>query len=115
MKRPALRQPAGLQPGQLVATASVAQANRELVADKSAATVGEDRRATGEACAVLLAFAGGRASEPPTVRSYAEPDRTAPDSHGTERAVESAAESVYQERGEERCCESGLESGAFRP
>jgi hypothetical protein len=38
--------PTGLQPRQLVATVSVAQANRELVADQSAATVGEDGRAT---------------------------------------------------------------------
>src|SRR5208283_1667388 len=47
-------EPAGLQPGEFVATAGVAQANRELVADESAATTGEDRRTPSETCSLLL-------------------------------------------------------------
>ena len=37
-------------------------ANRELVADKSATTAGQDRRTASEACALLLVAAGGRTS-----------------------------------------------------
>jgi len=70
-------EPAGLQPWESVAVAGVAQANRELVADKSAATAGEDRRTVGEACAILLAFSGGRTPEPAAVRGDAGPDHAA--------------------------------------
>ena len=52
-------------------------ARRELVANESAATAGEDRRATGEACAVLLAATGRGTSEPAAIRSHAGPDRAA--------------------------------------
>jgi len=45
--------------------------NRELVAEKSAATAGEDRGAAGEACPLLLASAGGRTSESAAVRGDA--------------------------------------------
>jgi hypothetical protein len=56
-------EPAGLQLGEPVAAAGVAQANRELVADQLAAAVGEDRRASGEARPVLLAAVGGEPSD----------------------------------------------------
>ena len=52
-----------------------AQANRELVADQLAAAVGEDGRATGKACAVLLADAGGRTPDKSTVRGDVAEDR----------------------------------------
>ena len=54
-----------------MATAGTAQEHRELVADESAATVGENRRTAGETCQVLLADAGGRTSEPAAVRDHA--------------------------------------------
>jgi len=83
--------------GNLVATASVAQANREPVADKSVATVGEDRRATVKHARYYWLLL---AEEHLNRRRFEiEPDRTATDSHAIERAVESAAECVYQERG----------------
>ena len=68
-------EPAGLQSGQFVATAGVAPANRELVTNEFAATAGEDRWTAGETCALLLAFPGGRTSEPAAVRSDARSDR----------------------------------------
>jgi len=52
----------------------VAQPDRQLVADEFAAAVGEDGRTTGEACSVLLAFAGRRAPESEAVRQHAEND-----------------------------------------
>ena len=75
-------EPAGLQSGQLVAAAGTAPTNRELVADEFAATAGEDRRAAGETCALLLAFPGGRTSAPAAVRSDARGDRTAAHADG---------------------------------
>ena len=60
----------------------VAQADRELVADELAATIGEDRWAAGQACPLLLASAGGRTSEPTAVRSDARPNRAATPTDG---------------------------------
>ena len=57
-----------VQPGEPMAAAGTAEEDRELVADEFAATVGEDGRTTGKACAVLLAAASGGASEPTAVR-----------------------------------------------
>jgi|SRR5271165_5086767 len=68
--------------GEFVAAADVAQANRELVADKFAATAGEDRRTTGETCALLLATPGGRTSDAAAVRGDARLDRAATDTDG---------------------------------
>jgi|SRR5271169_4638932 len=90
-------EPASLQPGEFVAAADVAQANRELVAGKFAATAGEDRRTTGETCALLLATAGGRTSDAAAVRGDARLDRAATDTDGIDwTVVHSAAESVYK-------------------
>jgi hypothetical protein len=50
-----------LESGELVAAARTAEADRHLVADKSATTVDEDGRPAREARPVLLAAAGGRA------------------------------------------------------
>src|SRR5271167_1912816 len=66
-------EPAGLQLGQFVATAGVAQADRELVPDELAATAGEDRRTAGQTCALLLATGGGRTSDAAAVRGDAGP------------------------------------------
>jgi len=56
-----------------------------MVADESAATAGENRRATGEICALLLATAGVRTSDAAAVWSHAGPDRTATGADGIER------------------------------
>ena len=74
---PASIEPVSLQLGEPVAAAGVAEANRELVSDESAATTGADRRTAGEACAVLLAAAGGRTSESAEVQGDAGSDRAA--------------------------------------
>src|ERR1017187_2028949 len=88
-------EPAGVQPGQSLAAAGVAQANRELVPDESAATTGEDRRTVGKTCALLLATAGGRTSDAAAVRGDAGPDRDVADTHGIDRrGPPPAAESV---------------------
>jgi hypothetical protein len=43
-----------LRPGQPVTAAGAAEGNRNVVVDHLAATVGEDRRAAGKACPLLL-------------------------------------------------------------
>ena len=48
----------GLQPGQFVAQTRPAATDQALVAHESPAAAGENRRPSGEACAVLLAPAG---------------------------------------------------------
>ena len=78
-------EPAGLQSGEFVAAAGVASTNRELVADQSAATAGEDWRTAGEACALLLATAGGRTSDASAVRGDAGPYCSAADTDGIDR------------------------------
>lgn len=70
---PATERP-GLQPGQLVAQTGPAAADQALVAHESPAAVGENWRPAGEACAVLLAPAGRRASDPAAVRRHAAKD-----------------------------------------
>ena len=64
----------GLQPGQCVAQTRPAATDQALVADKSPAAAGENWGPAGEACAVLLAPAGGRASEPAALRRDAAED-----------------------------------------
>jgi hypothetical protein len=76
---------------------------------------GEDRRTTGEACAVLLAATRGGAPEPAAVRGDAGPDRAVADTYGIDRRWPAqAAESVYKGLGKEKCCKSGGISGQFR-
>ena len=70
---PATERP-GLQPGQPLAQTGSAATDQALVAHESPAAVGENWRPAGEACAVLLAPAGGRASEPATLRRDAAED-----------------------------------------
>ncbi len=80
-------EPAGLQPGEFVAAAGVAEANRELVADELAATAGEDGRTAGEACPLLLALAGGEQSDEAALWEYGAADRGAVASGGIAEAV----------------------------
>ena len=55
-----MAQHSGLQPGESVAEAGPSSRHLRLVSDQFAAAVGEDGRATGKACAVLLDDVGGR-------------------------------------------------------
>ena len=70
---PATERP-GVQPGQSLAPARPAATDHALVAHESPAAVGENRRPAGEACQVLLAPAGGRASDPAAVRRHVAED-----------------------------------------
>ena len=70
---PATERP-GLQPGQLVAQTGPAAADQALVAHESAAATGENRGPASEACAVLLAPVGRRASDAAAVRRHATED-----------------------------------------
>src|ERR1017187_657516 len=94
-------EPAGLQLGEFVAAAGVTKANRELVADESAAAAGEDRRTAGQTCALLLAIVGGRPSEPAAVWEYGAADRGAVASGGIAEAV--AGKSIQSQEGTEGC------------
>ena len=62
--------------------AGVAEANRELVADQLAATVGEDARTAGETFPLLLAIVGRRTSDAAAVPGDAGPNRAAADTDG---------------------------------
>ena len=64
----------GLEPGEPMAEARVATAHQELVADELATQDDEAGRLSGQARAVLLAAAGGGASEPAAVQRHAAPD-----------------------------------------
>jgi hypothetical protein len=108
-------EPAGLQPGQFVAATGATPTNQELVADKFAATAGEDRRTAGETCALVLVIAGGRTSDAKAVRGNAGSDRSAPDAD----RIESWRPSQQRNPGitggrKQRCCKSVGISGKFR-
>ena len=60
--------------GKPVAQTGPAAANQALVAHESPAATGENRGPAGEACAVLLAPAGGRESDSAAVRRHAAED-----------------------------------------
>ena len=64
-----------LQLGKPVAETGSAEGDRVVVLDELAAEAGEDGRAVGEARAVLLADAGGRAPDARAVRSNVATDR----------------------------------------
>jgi len=82
---PAAIERAGLQLGQPVAAAGVAQAHRQLVADQRAATPRQNRRAFGQTCAVLLAAAGRESSDSTLVRGDAPGDLGAASPDGLTR------------------------------
>jgi hypothetical protein len=63
-----------LQPGELVAAAGAAQEDRWLVIDQLAAAAGEDRRATGETCPLLLVALGGGSSDETVVCQHVGAD-----------------------------------------
>ena len=101
--------------GNLWRRLAFAQRDRELVADESAATAGEDRRTAGETCALLLATVGGRTSEPATVRGDAGPDRATAGTDGIDgwRSGQQRNPSTAGWGKEKRCCKSGGISGNF--
>jgi hypothetical protein len=61
----------------LMASAGATKANRELVAHEFTATVGEDRRAPGETCPLLLAAVGREPSDEAAIWEYGAADRGA--------------------------------------
>ena len=63
-----------IQPGQPVAAAGAAEGNRNVVINQFAAAAGENRRAAGKACPLLLAIAGGEPSHASLVRKHAAAD-----------------------------------------
>ena len=69
-----MAEPDRLQLGKPVAAAGATEEDRQLVADELAAAAREDGRAVGEACPILLAFAGRRALEPEAVQQHAAND-----------------------------------------
>ena len=70
-----MAQHSGLQPGEPVAEAGSSSRHLRLVSDQFAATVGEDGRSVGKACAVLLADVGGGTSDANKVRGDVAQDR----------------------------------------
>jgi hypothetical protein len=60
-----------IQLGQPVAAAGAAEGNRNVVVDQLAAAAGEDRRAVGKACPLLLAVVGREPSDAAPVRKHA--------------------------------------------
>jgi hypothetical protein len=57
-----------------VASSGAAEANRGLVVDEFAATAGEDRRAAGKTCQLLLAAAGRERFEAAALRKHRAQD-----------------------------------------
>jgi len=90
---------AGLQLGQFVAAAGVAQANRELVAHEFAATAGEDGRKAGETCPLLLAAVGGEPPDETGVWQYAQAARRAAASGGIAETA-GARKPIQSQKGE---------------
>jgi hypothetical protein len=89
--------------------------NRELVADESAATAGQNRRTTGETCPILLASIGGRTPEPAAVRDDVEPDRAATATDGIESWWPSQQRNLSTAGwGKEGCCKVSWNLGPFR-
>ena len=109
---PATERP-GLQPGQPLAQTGPAAADQALVAHESPAAAGEDRGAAGEACAVLLAPAGGRASDPAAFRRDAAEDLGATGAGRLTRGL-SATKPAWRRNGTrvERCLRNALKAGA---
>ena len=64
------RKPVAGAPGALWAWPGATEADRQLAADQLAATVGQDRWLTGQACPVLLADAGREPSGAAAVREH---------------------------------------------
>ena len=67
----------GLQPGEPVAAVGAAEKDREVVADQLAVALGEDRRSSDQARAVLLADAGREPSHAAAVQEHGKADRSA--------------------------------------
>ena len=61
--------------GKRIELISVAVQACQLIADETAAALGEDRGPAGEACALLLAAFGGGPSDPVAVRGHGTADR----------------------------------------
>jgi hypothetical protein len=92
-----------LQPGQPVAATDSAGWYPELVTDQPAAEAGKDGRAAGEACTVLLALVGGRASDASAICGDVATDREVAASGRLTTSVIARESSRGQRRRRERC------------
>jgi hypothetical protein len=81
-----------------------------VVLDELAAEAGEDGRAVGKARAVLLADAGGRASDANTIRGDDATDRKITEEKGGEKSVREIDEERSRLRGQ---VQGGTESLSF--
>ena len=88
-----------------------AAADQALVAHESPAPAGENWGPAGEACAVLLAPAGGRSSDPAAVRRHAAEDLGTAGARRLTRGL-SATKRRRQGTRVERCLRNTLEAGA---
>ncbi len=70
-----------------MAATGAATENRELVPNKFAAAIGEDRRALGETCPVLLVTAGGKPFDETFICQHAGADRWTVASGGIAQAA----------------------------
>ena len=84
-----------------MAVAGAADEDRHLVADQLAAAAGEDGWTAGEACPLLLAFAGGEPSDEAALWEYGAADRGAVASGGIAEAV--GEKSIQSQEGTEEC------------
>src|ERR1035441_9366029 len=95
-------EPAGLQPGEFVAAADVAQAHRELVADELAAAAGENGWKVSETCPLLLATVGGEPPDETVVCQHAPADCRAVAS-GRIAGAAGTEKSIQSQEGTEEC------------
>jgi hypothetical protein len=102
-----------LQFGQSVAAAGATEEDREVVADEFAATAGENGRAIGEACPLLLVAAGGESSDAATIWRHGAADRCAAGAGGIESGGWQIKILAKKGGGTERCAEKSIEQGQF--
>src|SRR6266849_4541402 len=107
-----MAEPDRLQPGKPVAAAGAAEEDRELVADQLAAAAGEDGRAVGETCALLLASVGRGPSDAPSFRGDFAEDLGVTVAGGV--AIDSWREVGEERAARERCLVNEPESRQVR-
>jgi hypothetical protein len=95
---------------------AAAEAHRHLVVDQSATAARQDRWASGEAHAVLLAAVGGESPDPTPLRSDASADLGAADPDGPNRRPlvwESGKETEQGWKGVPKCRDTEAVPGNF--
>lgn len=89
-----------LQPRESLAAAGAAEKGREVVADESAAAVGEGGWAVGQTCPLLLADAGRERFDAEALRGHGAADRGVASASGVGEGCNSRE--IGQPAGEER-------------